>query len=200
MRQCESVWPEENRGKCFGTAAFVGGGAEGRGSRRFFGAPYGFALARGRGRRSRVRSPMLAGASLDARWCEGDARGCEARRASVRGRRLLVRAATLARARLTLDGAMADTRCEARLARGGRGSSVTAGPCDSASPYGRRKTVASALAQPPSSAAELRDADQGGFPERHTDSHRRAERITTPRPRIPRQLVASSRSPVASSC
>src|SRR6478752_4781387 len=45
MRQCESVWPEENRGKCFGTAALAGGGAEGPGSRRFSGAPYGFALA-----------------------------------------------------------------------------------------------------------------------------------------------------------
>src|SRR6476660_7986675 len=30
-----------------------------------------------RGGRARVRSPTLAGASLDARWCEGDARGCE---------------------------------------------------------------------------------------------------------------------------
>src|SRR6476620_9129811 len=44
-RQCEPVWPEENRGKCFGIAALAGGGAEGRGSRRFSGAPYGFALA-----------------------------------------------------------------------------------------------------------------------------------------------------------
>jgi len=48
-------------------------------------------------------------------------------------------------------------------------------PHDSASPYGRRKTVASVLAQLPSPAAELRGPDQGGFPERHTDSRWRAQ-------------------------
>src|SRR3954447_6561155 len=103
MRQRESVWPEENRGKCFGTAVLAGGGAEGRGSRRFSGAPYGFALARWRAqaeRRARgtgvrgrhslvpgrcllVRRSTHVGARSDARWC--DARGL-----LVRGRHSLV--------------------------------------------------------------------------------------------------------------
>ena len=88
-RQCESVWPEENRGKCVGIAALSGGGAEGRGSRRFSGAPYGFALPRGRAQAEQnlgptrgvtlvgarledwlVRVPRASGARNDDRWCE----------------------------------------------------------------------------------------------------------------------------------
>src|SRR4051794_12218083 len=97
MRQCESVWPEENRGKCFGTAVLAGGGAEGRGSRRFSGAPYGFALARWR-----------AQAERRARGT-----GVRGRHSLVPGRCLLVRRSThvgrgvtLVGARATLAGAM----------------------------------------------------------------------------------------------
>src|SRR6478672_3227321 len=94
MRQCESVWPEENRGKCFGTAALAGGAAEGRGSRRFSGAPYGFARARWRAQAERrARAPE----------CEGDTRWCKARRLLVRGRHSLVGCARL-------TGAGADVR------------------------------------------------------------------------------------------
>src|SRR6478735_1809534 len=64
-RQCESVWPEENRGKCFGTAALSGGGAEGRGSRRFSGAPYGFALVRWR-----VQADQNASVGALVRLCQ----------------------------------------------------------------------------------------------------------------------------------
>src|SRR6476646_3391827 len=72
MRQRESVWPEENRGKCRGIAALAGGGAQGRGSRRFSGAPDG-----------------AFGARLEASWCEG-------RHSLVRGVTLVVRDSTLA--------------------------------------------------------------------------------------------------------
>src|SRR3982751_3963668 len=99
MRQCESVWPEENRGKCFGTAALAGGGAEGRGSRRFSGAPYGFALPRGRARAEQTVSVGARGSTLVG------ARGVTP---VVRGVTLVVRGSTLA-------GASADAwRCEGR--------------------------------------------------------------------------------------
>src|SRR6476661_6356446 len=97
MRQCESVWPEENRGKCFGTAALAGGGLRGADQGGF---PE---------RHTRERHSLVRGARLC--WCEG-------RRSLVRGRRLLVRRPTLlgarsrlAGARVTLAGAVAAEWC-----------------------------------------------------------------------------------------
>jgi len=58
----------------------------------------------------------------------------------------------------------------------------------------RRKTVASVLALLLRPAAELRGADQGGFPERHTDSHCHVARTSGSAPReVPprRRYVAS---------
>src|SRR4051812_36271782 len=92
MRQCESVWPEENRGKCLGIAALAGGGAEGRGSRRFSGVPYGFALSRLRAQAERRGRRTLE---------------CERRGLLGRGRLLLVRGSTLVGARAPLFGASA---------------------------------------------------------------------------------------------
>src|SRR3954464_2513791 len=98
-RQRESVWPEENRGKCFGTAVLAGGGAEGRGSRRFSGAPYGFALARWRAQAERVARGI----------------GVRGRPSLVPGRCLLVRRSTHVGRGVTLVGAMREAcSCEGR--------------------------------------------------------------------------------------
>src|SRR6476661_4473240 len=70
--------------------------------------------------------------------------------------------------------------------------------CDSVWP---EETVASVLAQPPWPAADLRDADQGGVPERHTDSPWRTradprECLTAPPPhKLLTPALAHDRAP-----
>src|SRR6476620_4605687 len=96
MRQCESVWPEENRGKCFGTAALAGGGLRGADQGGFperhtdshwracahTGTPRSKHLgaratpAGARATHGGARA-MLAGASADTLGCEGGTCWCE---------------------------------------------------------------------------------------------------------------------------